>query len=76
MPDPGFVIVHRRVAEDAERLFFYLAGKRQPGKNTGLWQNNCRLPAARPVVFTESVSPDSIKENQLSVIRASAVKFK
>jgi len=59
----------------AEGIFFYLAGRRQPGKNTSLRQNNWGFPAARPVVFTESVSPDSVKENQLSVLSASAVKI-
>jgi len=71
-----------QVTEDAEGMFFYLAGRRQPGKNTRLRQNNWRLLAARPVVFTESVftplnakpiylgSPDSVKQNQLSVLSA------
>jgi len=35
-----FVLVHRRAAEDAEGMFFYLAGRRQPGKNTSLRQSN------------------------------------
>ena len=42
-----FVTVHRRVTEDAEGLFFYLAGRRQPGKNTSLRQNNWRKPTQR-----------------------------
>ena len=29
-----------RVAEDTEGMFFYLAGRRQPGKNTSLRQSN------------------------------------
>ena len=74
-------------AEIAEGIFFYLAGRRQPGKNTSLRQNNWGFPAARPVVFTESVftllnakpiylgSPDSEKEKQLSVLSVSAVKI-
>ena len=70
------VLVHRRAAEDAEGIFFYLAGRRQPGKNTSLRQNNWGFSAVRPVVFTESVSPDSVKERQLSVLRDSAVKTK
>jgi len=53
-----------RDAKIAEGIFFYLAGRRQPGKNTSLRQNNCGSPAARPVVFTESVSPDSVKTTQ------------
>jgi len=68
-------MTHRRAAEDAERLFFYLAGRRQPGKNTSLRQNNWGFPAVSLVVFSESVSPDSEKEKQLSVLSVSAVKI-
>ena len=64
-----------RDAEISEGIFFYLAGRRQPGKNTSLRQNNCGFPAVRLVVFSESVSPDSEKEKQLSVLSVSAVKI-
>ncbi len=64
-----------RDAEIAEGIFFYLAGRRQPGKNTSLRQNNWGFPAVRLVVFSESVSPDSEKEKQLSVLSVSAVKI-
>jgi len=64
-----------RDAKIAEGIFFYLAGRRQPGKNTSLRQNNWCFPADRPVIFTESVSPDSVKERQLSVLSAFAVKI-
>ena len=49
--------------------------RRQPGKNTSLRHNNWGFPAVRRVVFSESVSPDSEKERQLSVLSASAVKL-
>jgi len=45
-------------------------------KKKGLRQSNSAFTAVRPVVFTESVSPDSVKEIQLSVLRVSAVKMK